>query len=95
MVGQHTEYKVATLFQALSNGEKDIEISRQVLAERSAFEPYTAFKRLTRLSTTTLTVYQVVDFLRENDFVALERDVRNVFRTYSTSPDGRLTYTEY
>jgi len=95
MVGHHTEYKVATLFQTISNGEKDIEISRQVLAERSAFEPYTAFKRLTRLDTSNLTVYQVVDFLRENNFTVLERDVRNVFRAYSTSPDGRLTYTDF
>jgi len=95
MVGLTTEYKIATFLQTLSNGEKDIEISRQVLAERSAFEPYTAFKRITRLATTSLTVYQVIDFLRENDFIALEKDVRNVFRQYSTSVDGRLSYADF
>jgi Ca2+-binding EF-hand superfamily protein len=95
MISITTEYKLASLFQALSNGEKDIEISRQVLAERSAFEPYTAFKRLTRLSTPSLTVYQVVDYLRENDFHVLEKDVRNVFRLYSTNADGRLSYTDF
>jgi len=95
MIGLTTEYKLANLLNALSNGEKDIEISRQVLAERSAFEPYTAFKRLTRLATGSLTVYQVVDFLRENSFHVLEKDVRNVFRLYSTSADGRLSYTDF
>jgi Ca2+-binding EF-hand superfamily protein len=95
MVGLTTEYKIACFLQTLSNGEKDIEISRQVLAERSAFEPYTAFKRITRLATTSLTVYQVIDFLRENDFIALEKDVRNVFRQYSTSVDGRLSYADF
>jgi Ca2+-binding EF-hand superfamily protein len=95
MIGLTTEYKLATLLQALYNGEKDIEISRQVLAERSAFEPYTAFKRLTRLATSSLTVYQVVDFLRENEFSVVEKDVRNIFRLYSTGGDGRLSYTDF
>jgi Ca2+-binding EF-hand superfamily protein len=95
MIGLTTEYKLASLLNALSNGEKDIEISRQVLAERSAFEPYTAFKRITRLATGSLTVYQVVDFLRENGIIALEKDVRNVFNLYSTSADGRLSYTDF
>lgn len=94
MVSITTEYKLANVLQALSNGEKDLEISRQVLAERSAFEPYTAFKRLTRRPYASLSVYQVVDFLRENDTYVLEKDVRNVFRLYSTSVDGRLSYTE-
>jgi Ca2+-binding EF-hand superfamily protein len=95
MLSVTTEYKLASVLQAVSNGEKDIEISRQVLAERSAFEPYTAFKRITRLATGSLSVYQVVDFLRENDFHVLEKDVRNVFRQYSTSTDGRLSYTDF
>jgi len=93
MIGITTEYKLANLLNALANGENDIEISRQVLAERSAFEPYTAFKRITRLATGSLTAYQIVDFLRENGFIVLEKDVRNVIRQYST--DGRLSYTDF
>lgn len=95
MISITTEYKLASLLQALSNGEKDIEISRQVLAERSAFEPYTAFKRINRIGTGSLSVYQVLDFLRENNFPVLEKDVRNVFRLYSTGGDGRLSYTDF
>jgi Ca2+-binding EF-hand superfamily protein len=93
MISLTTEYKLASLLQSLSNGEKDIEISRQVLAERTAFEPYTAFKRISRNSTSALSAYQIIDFLRENEFAVLEKDVRNVIRLYSNT--GRLSYTEF
>jgi len=95
MTSLTTEYKLASVFQAVYSGEKDIEISRQVLAERSAFEPYTAYKRINRTSGPSLSVYQVLDFLRENDFNVSEKDVRNVFRLYSTGSDGRLSYTDF
>ena len=64
MLGYQTELKLANLFKSIADGEKQIEVTRQVLAEQNQFEPYTAFKRIDRLSHGDLSVYDIHRFLR-------------------------------
>jgi len=64
MVSVQTQYRLADLFKAIAEGEKQVEIIRQVLAEKSAFEPYAAFKRIDRSSNGYITTYELIDYLR-------------------------------
>jgi len=59
MLGLQTELKLAQLLNHISDGEKQIEISRQVLAEQIDFEAHTAFKRIDRISSGSLNVYDI------------------------------------
>lgn len=95
MPSLQTQYKLADLLKAVAEGEKQVEIVRQVLAEKAAFEPYTAFKRIDRNSNSYITVYELVDFLRENDVAVLQNDVYSLFKEYDTNRDDRLSYTEF
>lgn len=95
MIGLQTENKLAQLLKSIADGEKEIEVTRQVVAEQREFEPYTAFKRIDRDGNSQLTVYEVIDFLRDNDLIVLERDIHNLFKIYDENKDGRLSYSEF
>ena len=59
-----TFYRLADLLKAIADGEKQIEITRQVLAEKSAFEPYAAFRRIDRNANGFITSFELLDYLR-------------------------------
>jgi Ca2+-binding EF-hand superfamily protein len=95
MLGVQTEIKLANLFKTVADGEKQVEVTRQVLAEQRDFEPYTAFKRIDRLSNGYLGIYDLHKFLRENDIYVTERDVKNLIKLYDSNADDRLSYTDF
>lgn len=95
MIGLTTENKLANFFRAIIDGEKDIELSRQSLAEQPDFEPSTAFKRIDRLSFGTLSYSTFSDFLRDNSIVATSKDLSNLYKIYDSNADGRVNYSEF
>lgn len=70
-------------------------MTRQVLAEQPDFEPYTAFKRIDRDANSAISTWEVIDFLRDNELVVLERDIQALFKVYDTNRDSRLNYSEF
>jgi len=95
MIGLQTELKLAHLLKAIADGEKDIEVIRQVLAEQPDFEPYTAFKRIDRDANSSLSLFEIHDFLRDNDLPILESDVHNLIKVFDLDGDRRISYTEF
>mmetsp|Transcript_31612 Transcript_31612/g.28759 ORF Transcript_31612/g.28759 Transcript_31612/m.28759 type:complete len:573 (-) Transcript_31612:843-2561(-) len=95
MIGITTEQKLASLLRSIIDGEKDIELSRQSLAEQPDFEPSTAFKRIDRLSFGTLSYSAFSDFLRDNSIVSTSKDLSNLFKIYDSNADGRINYSEF
>jgi len=95
MIGLQTEHKLAQLLKSIADGEKEIEVTRQVLAEQPDFEPYTAFKRIDRDANSSISVWEVIDFLRDNELVVLERDIQALFKVYDSNRDSRLNYSEF
>jgi len=95
MIGLQTEHKLAQLLKSIADGEKEIEVTRQVLAEQPDFEPYTAFKRIDRDSNSSLSTWEIIDFLRDNELVDLERDIAGLFKVYDNNRDNRLNYSEF
>mmetsp|Transcript_32612 Transcript_32612/g.29476 ORF Transcript_32612/g.29476 Transcript_32612/m.29476 type:complete len:242 (+) Transcript_32612:41-766(+) len=95
MIGLQTELKIANILKNIAEGEKQIEVTRQVLAEQREFEPYTAFKRIDRFGNGYVTIMDVLEFLRQNEIPVLEADVKNLFKMYDSNNDGKLSYTDF
>ena len=64
MLSLETEAKAAKLFLILSEGEKSIEISRQLLSDQIDFNSYQVFKQFDKDSKTYIDAYDIVDFLK-------------------------------
>jgi len=64
MLSIETEARVAKLFLSLAEGERSVEINRQVLADQLDFEPYSVFKRLDTQGKNSVDEYDLVDFLK-------------------------------
>lgn len=46
MPSSHTQFKVAQLFKAIIDGEKQLETYRQVLSEQLKLDPFCLFRRI-------------------------------------------------
>jgi hypothetical protein len=64
MISIETEARIARLFYTLADGEKVIEVARQVLSDQREFDPYLAFKRLDREGKNRIDEFNIVDFLK-------------------------------
>jgi hypothetical protein len=64
MLSIETEARVAKLFLNLADGEKSIEINRQVLADQLDFDPYQTFRRLDTENKNYVDEFNIVDFLK-------------------------------
>ena len=95
MISYETKKKLADFLLASSDGERQIEIVRQILAEQKDFEPYAAFRRLDRLRKAALSSADLVNFLADNSVYYTERQLRPVVRHYDQDGDGMLSYNEF
>jgi hypothetical protein len=64
MISFETQARVAKVFLNLADGEKAVDISRQVLAEQISFDPYKIFKRLDKESKNYIDSYNIVEYLK-------------------------------
>jgi hypothetical protein len=64
MLSIETEARVAKLFLNLADGEKSVEIARQLLNDQLDFDPYLAFKRIDREGKNYIDEYNIIDFLK-------------------------------
>ncbi len=64
MLSIETEARVAKLFLTLAEGERSVEITRQVLSEQHLFDPYSVFKRFDTQNKGRIDEFDIVDFLR-------------------------------
>ena len=62
MTNRPSHLKLANLLRAVADGEKSTEIARQVLAERTKFEPFSVFTRLDRDADGFLSLSELSDF---------------------------------
>ncbi len=62
MTNRPSHLKLANLLRTIAEGEKSTEIARQVLAERTKFEPFSVFTRLDRNADGYLSLCELSDF---------------------------------
>lgn len=64
MLSIETEARVAKLFLALADGEKAVELNRQVLGDHIDFHAFNVFKRLDSEGKNYIDEFNIVDFLQ-------------------------------
>lgn len=90
-----TTQLLTDLLLKISEGERQIEILRQILCEQEDFEPYAAFKRIDRSSTGFLNSSDFIHFLSENEIYHLEEHAVTFLQRYDIDGDSRLKYSEF
>jgi len=90
-----TSQLLTDLLLKISEGEREIEILRQILCEQDDFEPYAAFKRIDRSSTGFLSASDFLHFLSENEIFHLEQHASTFVKRYDIDDDSRLKYSEF
>ena len=78
----------------LSDGERQIEIIRQLLCEQRHFEPYAAFRRLDRTRKNSLDCQDISNFLAYNDMDVPANICSLFIKRYDKDEDNKLNYTE-
>jgi hypothetical protein len=65
------------------------------LAEIYCFEPRSAFKRIDRSRNYTISPYEIVDFLRDNNFYSTLSDAKLLLAAYDADKDNKLDFREF
>lgn len=95
MVSIETEARVARLLLALAEGERTVEISRQVLSDNYDFDAYQIFKTLDVEGKNRVDSINIVDFLRSKGVYSTEAEAQFVVLFYDQDADGALSYCEF
>mmetsp|Transcript_25634 Transcript_25634/g.44858 ORF Transcript_25634/g.44858 Transcript_25634/m.44858 type:complete len:677 (-) Transcript_25634:2399-4429(-) len=95
MLTVETSTRLAELFWSVIEGERQVEIVRQVLAELEAFSPYGVFRQLDHFNNGYLTSADLVDFLRKSSVDVGEREGYLLLRACDSNSDGRLSYSDF
>lgn len=94
MISLRTQAKLSQLIQCIATGEKQTEITRQVLAEQYQFEPHTAFRRIDANRDQYITQSEIMDFLETNNLIVTSKEAFHLFNVLDFNDDGIVDYQE-
>ena len=95
MCSVETERLVSKLFMTLAEGERSIEISRQVLSDLIEFDPYKIFKTLDIEGKNKIDSSNILAYLRNKGIYASEQEASLLILFYDQDFDGVLSYPEF
>ena len=95
MLSYETKSKLANFFSTLLEGERQLELMRQILCEHREFEPHAAFSRIDRLRRGFLTATDINRFLSDNSINHTEIDCAAYVRRYSGKEGEHVSYSEF
>ena len=90
-----TEKRLSKLMMQLAEGERTIEISRQVLSDLYDFDAYQIFKNLDIEGKNRIDSNNIVDFLKNKGIYASQEEAKFIILFYDQDFDGVLTYPEF
>ena len=90
-----TLIKVGTLLSTLSEAEKDIDISRQILNENFDFEPYMIFTYLDRENNNKIAIDDIIYYLNLKNIYVSKEEANKIISFYDEDKDNQLSYMEF
>ena len=87
--------KVGTLLSTLSEAEKDIDISRQILNENFDFEPYMIFTYLDRENKNKIAIDDIIYYLNLKNIYVSKEEANKIISFYDEDKDNQLSYMEF
>ena len=67
MLSEQSKKSLCNLLTGIAEGERQLELARQVLCEQRFFEPYSTFVRLDRFKNKYITTLDLSYFFKENN----------------------------
>ena len=95
MLSHETEEKLAKILLALSEGERSVDISRQVLQDNFDYDPFQIFNFLDNGNKNKIDVYDIIQFLHSKCIFTNELEVNLLILQYDINGDNTLSFPEF
>ena len=95
MCSPETEQKLCKLLLILAEGERTIEISRQVLSDLKEFDSFQIFKNIDIEDKNKIDCYSIINFLRIKGIYCTEEEASLIILFYDQNYDNVLSYPEF
>ena len=95
MLSIETETKLAEIFLTLAEGEKTIDINRQILIELEDFDPLKIFNYLDSNQKNYLNCADLLNYFKEREINTNEIEITLIILFYDRDYDGVLSYPEF
>jgi Ca2+-binding EF-hand superfamily protein len=96
MLGYESERRLTNLLVAVGDGERDLEGARQRLCSIRDFATHSAFERIDRDVTGSITSIELINFLRDNSvYHVAESEMYNLVCFFDSDGNRRLQYQEF
>ena len=96
MLGYESERRLTNLCVAVGDGERDLEGARQRLCSIRDFAPHSAFERVDRDCSGSVSSVEVINFLRDNSvYHVAEGEAFNLVSFFDSDGNKRLTFQEF
>ena len=95
MCSPETEQKLCKLLLILAEGERAIEISRQVLSDLKEFDSFQIFKNIDIEDKNKIDCYSIINFLRIKGIYCTEEEASLIILFYDQDYDNVLSYPEF
>ena len=95
MLSIETDKRLAKLMMQIAEGERTIEISRQVLSDLYDFDAYQIFKNLDVEGKNRIDSKNIIDFLKNKGIYTSPEEACLIILFYDQDFDGVLTYPEF
>ena len=95
MLSIETDKRLAKLMMQLAEGERTIEIARQVLSDLYDFDAYQIFKNLDIEGKNRIDAINIIEFLKNKGIYTSQEEAKLIILFYDQDFDGVLTYPEF
>ena len=95
MLSIETDKRLAKLMMQLAEGERTIEIARQVLSDLYDFDAYQIFKNLDIEGKNRIYAINIIEFLKNKGIYTSQEEAKLIILFYDQDFDGVLTYPEF
>lgn len=96
MLGYESERRLKNFLVAIGDGERDLEAARSRLCMIRDFAPNSAFQRLDRDYSNTITSRELCNFLRDNNvYHVSDSEAYTLVQFFDSDGNGRLSFQEF
>ena len=96
MLGYESERRLKNFLVAVGDGERELEFARSRLCSISDFAPHSAFQRLDRDYSNSISSREIVNFLRDNSvYHVSDSEAYILCQFFDSNGDGRLDFQEF
>ena len=95
MCSSETEIRLGKLLMTLAEGERSIEISRQVLSDLKEYDSFQIFKNIDFEDKNKIDCYSLINFLRIKGIYCTEEEASLIILFYDQDYDNALSYQEF